>query len=121
MLNPLVKRNQFERYLDIISVEDVKQFKPTSAAYSCVLDRFSVHRKEVLSFNPWDISGANNFGFRTAWVNRQNGICARYSYPGLNRIAGTCLIKERVISHKRLNNKEVVIPIKMGVFTREQE
>ncbi|HEX7065901.1 MAG TPA: haloacid dehalogenase type II [Bacillales bacterium] len=75
MLDPLVEKNHFDHYLDqVISVDDVKQFKPTPAAYSCVLDNFPVKREEVLflSSNPWDISGANNFGFHTAWVNRQN-------------------------------------------------
>ena len=72
MLNPLVERNHFDRYLEVISVDDVKQFKPSPAAYSCVLDRYPIKREDVLflSSNPWDISGAANFGFHTAWVNR---------------------------------------------------
>lgn len=75
MLDPLVRRNDFEKYLEIISVNDVKQFKPAPAAYSCVLDKFQVKREEVLflSSNPWDICGAESFGFHTAWVNRKNG------------------------------------------------
>lgn len=72
MLNPLVEKNHFDRYLDVISVDDVKQFKPSPGAYSCVFDKYNVKREEVLflSSNPWDISGAANFGFHTAWVNR---------------------------------------------------
>ncbi|KIL50972.1 haloacid dehalogenase type II [Jeotgalibacillus campisalis] len=73
MLEPLVKHSEFFSLLtDTISVDKVKQFKPSPASYSLVLEELNVRREEVLfmSSNGWDISGAKSFGFHTAWINR---------------------------------------------------
>lgn len=58
----------------IISVDDIKQYKPPPASYSFVLKQLVVDREEVLFIfsNGWDISGAKNFGFQTAWINCAN-------------------------------------------------
>jgi 2-haloacid dehalogenase len=77
MLEPLVNQYEFSSLLDcVISVDDIKQFKPTPASYALVLDRLGVNREKVLfiSSNTWDISGAKNFGFYTAWINRTGEI-----------------------------------------------
>ncbi|UOQ46791.1 haloacid dehalogenase type II [Gracilibacillus caseinilyticus] len=73
MLEPLIEKSGLLNYFDaIISVDDIKQYKPTPASYTHVLNVLGVERKEVLfmSSNGWDISGAKNFGFQTAWINR---------------------------------------------------
>ncbi|MGG4491494.1 haloacid dehalogenase type II [Metabacillus idriensis] len=73
MLNPLIEQSGLSPYFDyVISVDEGKQFKPSPAAYTLVLKELGVNREEVLfmSSNGWDISGAKNFGFRTAWINR---------------------------------------------------
>ncbi|MFK3959702.1 haloacid dehalogenase type II [Pseudalkalibacillus hwajinpoensis] len=73
MLDPLVKQSPLSEHLDyIISADDIKQFKPSPAAYTHALDFLELKREEVLfmSSNGWDISGAKNFGFHTAWINR---------------------------------------------------
>jgi 2-haloacid dehalogenase len=74
MLGPLMEQAPFSTLLDeVLSVDDVKQFKPTPMSYQSVLSRLNVRREEVLfmSSNTWDIAGASNFGFYTAWINRQ--------------------------------------------------
>ncbi|WP_347550984.1 haloacid dehalogenase type II [Pseudalkalibacillus hwajinpoensis] len=73
MLDSLVKQSPLADYLDhIISADDIKQYKPTPASYTLALDSLELKREEILfmSSNGWDISGAKNFGFNTAWINR---------------------------------------------------
>ncbi|RLQ96757.1 haloacid dehalogenase type II [Falsibacillus albus] len=76
MLDPLVEQSGLGPLLDeVISIDDVKQYKPTTASYMHAIKKLNVKRDEVLlmSSNGWDISGAKNFGFHTAWINR-NGL-----------------------------------------------
>nr|WP_226658692.1 haloacid dehalogenase type II [Pseudalkalibacillus hwajinpoensis] len=73
MLDPLVKQSPLAEYLDyVISADDIKQFKPTPASYTHALTFLELKRENILfmSSNGWDISGAKNFGFHTAWINR---------------------------------------------------
>ncbi|PTL39063.1 haloacid dehalogenase type II [Alkalicoccus saliphilus] len=73
MLHPLLKKAQITNYIDhILSVDTVKQYKPTPAAYHLILDTIEEPRSDIvfLSSNGWDISGAKAFGFTTAWINR---------------------------------------------------
>ena len=52
----------------------------------------NLEKQEVLfmSSNGWDISGAKNFGFQPAWINRKNlpaeelGLEPDYVFPDLN-------------------------------------
>ena len=73
MLEPLINNSKLSGKIDdIISVDDIKQYKPTPASYSYALKVLGVERHEVLfmSSNEWDIAGAKSFGFQTAWINR---------------------------------------------------
>ncbi len=73
MLDSLIENAGLAHHFDsVLSVDDVKQFKPAPAAYTHALKELGVKREEVLfmSSNGWDISGAKNFGFHTAWINR---------------------------------------------------
>lgn len=75
MLDTLIKGSSFGSLFDhIISVDEIKQYKPTPASYDHVLDTLGISRDEVLfmSSNGWDISGAKHFGFNTAWINRNH-------------------------------------------------
>ena len=73
MLEAAVKSAGIEEQLDaVLSVEAVGVFKPHAKVYDMVQDRFGCARDEVLfvSSNGWDIAGAADYGFKTAWVNR---------------------------------------------------
>lgn len=72
MLNPLVEKRELNPLQKVLSVDDVKQYKPAPAAYQYVLETLGVEPHEVLlmSSNFWDITGASSFGFKTAWINR---------------------------------------------------
>jgi 2-haloacid dehalogenase len=73
MLEAAVQSAGIGKQLDaVLSVESVGVFKPHAKVYDMVQDRFGCAREEVLfvSSNGWDIAGAADYGFRTAWVNR---------------------------------------------------
>lgn len=57
---------------DVLSVEKVGIFKPASAVYDLVGERFGCAKDEVLfvSSNGWDAAAGAGYGFVTAWVNR---------------------------------------------------
>ncbi len=73
MLDGAVSSAGLESYLDaVLSVEDVGVFKPASAVYDLVGQRFGTEPGAVLfvSSNGWDAGSAAAYGFTTAWVNR---------------------------------------------------
>jgi 2-haloacid dehalogenase len=57
---------------DVISVDEVRVYKPAPAVYDLVTTRFRAF-PEAISFqssNRWDAAGASAYGFRTVWINR---------------------------------------------------
>jgi 2-haloacid dehalogenase len=56
----------------IISVEDVKIFKPSPRVYNLMVDRLAGDRGGVgfVSSNSWDINGAASAGLTTFWIQR---------------------------------------------------
>jgi 2-haloacid dehalogenase len=56
----------------IISVEDVKTFKPAPQVYALIASRLKVAATEVgfVSSNNWDINGAGSAGLFTLWIQR---------------------------------------------------
>ena len=63
-LAPLLER--------VISVEDVRVYKPSPAVYRLAPDRLGLWPAEIafVSANGWDAAGAKAFGFSVAWCNR---------------------------------------------------
>ena len=75
MLNAAVKSSKIETLIDsVISVDEIRVFKPDPKVYELVVKKYFCKKKEVLfiSSNGWDISGASSFGFDTLWINRSN-------------------------------------------------
>ena len=60
----------------IVSVHDVKSFKPDPAVYAHFLEESGATREEtwLVSGNPFDVIGAHRAGWRTAWVKRSSAI-----------------------------------------------
>ena len=56
----------------LLSVEEVKVYKPHPAVYTLACDRLNVVPNRIcfLSSNGWDAYSAKAFGFRTLWCNR---------------------------------------------------
>ncbi len=57
---------------DIISVEEVKIFKPSPRVYNLAPERMKVTNPELgfVSANSWDIDGAASAGLNTFWIQR---------------------------------------------------
>ena len=73
MLDPLVAASGLDRVLDaVLSVAEVKTFKPDPSVYQIAVDRLQVPKQAIgfVSSNCWDACGAKSFGFRTYWINR---------------------------------------------------
>ncbi|WP_454872069.1 haloacid dehalogenase type II [Paraburkholderia xenovorans] len=58
----------------VLSVDAVRAYKPSPAAYALGTQAFGVEPREIVfvSSNGWDVAGATWFGFTTFWLNRQN-------------------------------------------------
>lgn len=59
---------------DVFSVDSLGIYKTAPAAYELVTKAYGLWPSEVSfqSSNRWDVAGAVRFGFRAAWINRQN-------------------------------------------------
>ena len=68
---------------DVISVDDLKTFKPDPQVYRYLAGRLRKTPEEtwLVSSNPFDVIGAKNVGLRAAWVQRESG--AQYEPWGL--------------------------------------
>ncbi|MFL9928941.1 (S)-2-haloacid dehalogenase [Paraburkholderia sp. RL18-103-BIB-C] len=58
----------------VLSVDAVRAYKPSPAAYALGTQAFDAPPREIVfvSSNGWDVAGAAWFGFTTFWLNRQN-------------------------------------------------
>lgn len=75
MLLELTRNTGLEpRFKAILSVDEVKIFKPHPSVYQLAPARLGVDRHEVgfVSSNYWDAVGAKAFGFHVFWINRSN-------------------------------------------------
>jgi 2-haloacid dehalogenase len=73
MLNALLEHAGLDLSFDaIISVDELKTFKPYPAIYGLAVKHLGVDANEIgfVSSNFWDIAGATSYGFRTFWINR---------------------------------------------------
>ena len=73
MLAAAVKNSGLAPLLDeVMSVEDVGIFKPSARVYQMAVDKMGVLPREIcfVSANAWDASGAADFGFQVAHLNR---------------------------------------------------
>ena len=83
LLKELVSSNNLnDIFDDLISVEEVKTYKPHPKVYNIPLEKYQIEKKEVayLSANTWDVAAAGNFGFNAVWVNRNNSVFDNLDY-----------------------------------------
>lgn len=77
MLTAAVDHASLARLLDaVLSVDAVGVYKPHPSVYQLACTRFGTTPERIwfVSANPWDVSGAARFGFRTVWLNRAGGL-----------------------------------------------
>ena len=73
MLEAVVAQSGLGEHLRaVISVDQVRTFKPHPAVYALGPARLGLARDAIgfVSSNAWDVAGAKAFGFRVVWVNR---------------------------------------------------
>ncbi len=83
LLKGLVENNNIQSYFDnIISVEDVKIYKPDPRVYEMPIKKYNCKPENIcfLSSNTWDVSGGGAFGYNAVWVNRFNKIFDKLGY-----------------------------------------
>ena len=83
LLKGLVESNNIQSYFDnIISVEDVKIYKPDPKVYEMPIKKYNCKPENIcfLSSNTWDVSGGGVFGYNAVWVNRSNKVFDKLSY-----------------------------------------
>jgi 2-haloacid dehalogenase len=97
MLDIAVKSAGMNSLFDhVLSVDAVRAYKPSPAAYALGPDAFGVSASEIVfvSSNGWDVAGATWFGFTTFWLNRQNlpveelGVTPHGTGGGMNDLLG---------------------------------
>jgi len=82
MLDAAAKSAGIYGLLDkIISIEEVKIFKPSPRVYNLVAERMKVSNAELgfVSSNNWDCNGAGSAGLFTFWIQR-SGVEPAVSY-----------------------------------------
>ncbi|MCA0758093.1 haloacid dehalogenase type II [Paenibacillus sp. N4] len=73
MLHSVVSHTGLSPYLSgVISVDQLKIYKPFPGVYQLALTNLNVRKEEVLfvSANSFDAAGGKSFGFTVCWVNR---------------------------------------------------
>lgn len=73
MLGAATENSGIASLLDaVISVEEVKVFKPHPSVYALATTQFGIEREEIcfLSSNAWDAHAAKAFGLHVVWCNR---------------------------------------------------
>ncbi|HUQ24118.1 MAG TPA: HAD-IA family hydrolase, partial [Burkholderiales bacterium] len=71
ILEPLVK-NSGLRFDAVLSVDELKVFKPAPEVYALAAKRLDVDPGRIgfVSSNCWDALGAKAYGFSAFWINR---------------------------------------------------
>jgi 2-haloacid dehalogenase len=71
MLEPLVRHSKL-RFDAVLSVDQVKVYKPAPEVYQLAVERLGVAKEAIafVSSNCWDALGAKAFGFKVYWINR---------------------------------------------------
>jgi 2-haloacid dehalogenase len=73
MLNTLVENSNLSHiFHSIISVDELKVYKPVMGVYQLGTEKLEVKKEETLfiTSNSWDAAGAKTFGFQVCWINR---------------------------------------------------
>ena len=81
MLDPLVKHSGL-KFDAVLSVDEVKVFKPAPRVYQLAVDRLGVPKERIgfVTSNFWDAAGAKSFGFTVYWINRGGAAAERLGF-----------------------------------------
>lgn len=77
MLDALLEATALRSYFsEVISVDEVRAYKPSPKAYRHAARRMGrpIGEVRLVSSNPFDVVGAESAGMRAAWVDRTGGL-----------------------------------------------
>ncbi len=65
-------RNSGLRFDAVLSVDELKIYKPAPQVYELAVERLGVAKDRIgfVSSNCWDALGAKSYGFHVYWINR---------------------------------------------------
>ena len=89
LINHLVSNANVKNLFDeILSIEQVKIYKPDPKVYEMTTKKFNCKPSEVcfMSANNWDIVGGGVFGYQCVWVNRNNRVFDELGFHPKNTI-----------------------------------
>ena len=68
----LLVRNSGLRFDAVLSVDELKVYKPAPQVYELAVRRLKVAKERIgfVSSNCWDALGAKSYGFKVFWINR---------------------------------------------------
>ena len=71
LLDPLVRSSGL-RFDAVLSVDELKIFKPAPQVYELAVRRLNLPKERIgfVSSNCWDALGAKSYGFKVYWINR---------------------------------------------------
>ncbi len=74
---------------EIISVDEVRAYKPDPRVYALATARFAAAPDEIVfvTANGWDATGAAEFGLTVAWCNRAQAPAETFGAPPAYRVA----------------------------------
>ena len=67
----------------LLSVDEVKVYKPHPRTYQLAIDKFGLERHEIgfVTSNYFDVAGAKAFGFQVIWINRNSALPDELDLP----------------------------------------
>src|SRR4051812_19724611 len=98
LLDPLV-RNSGLRFDAVLSVDELKIYKPAPQVYELALKRLDTPKDRIgfVSSNCWDALGAKSFGFRVYWINRAGAPVDRLGFTPDREIRSLAELADEVL------------------------
>jgi 2-haloacid dehalogenase len=92
-----------DEFTHLISIDDVRIFKPSHRVYELAERKFDLHRSAILfvSSNAWDVTGAAYFGYPTCWVNRGAGTFEEMGQRPAHTVAGIDALAHKLATAQR--------------------
>ena len=98
LLDPLVRSSGL-RFDAVLSVDELKIFKPAPQVYELAVRRLNLPKERIgfVSSNCWDALGAKSYGFRVYWINRAGAPLDRLGFAPDKEIQSLAELADEVL------------------------